>query len=287
MTPKRALVLAGGGIAGIGWETGILRGIADESPAGAQALLGSDVLIGTSAGSTVTTQLACGLDLDTMFARQTAASSTEIDPGVSFEDAIARFVSAVAEPGTITQKRQRIGALAAAAATVPEEVRRAIIAQRLPSEDWPARDLRLTAIDIATGELVALDAEWGVPLVDAVASSCAVPGAWPPVTIGGRRFMDGGVGSTINIAFAADCDDVVAFVPAGRDQPSPFGDGEAAEIAAFGTGQRRVLGVFADAASLEAFVPNSLDPACRVPAALAGREQGRHEAARVAEFLGV
>ena len=161
MTPKRALVLAGGGIAGIGWETGILRGIADESPAGAQALLGSDVLIGTSAGSTVTTQLACGLDLDTMFARQTAASSTEIDPGVSFEDAIARFASAVAEPGTITQKRQRIGALAAAAATVPEEVRRAVIAQRLPSEDWPARDLRLTAIDIATGELVALDATSG------------------------------------------------------------------------------------------------------------------------------
>jgi len=29
---KRALVLAGGGLAGIGWETGILRGIADESP---------------------------------------------------------------------------------------------------------------------------------------------------------------------------------------------------------------------------------------------------------------
>ena len=36
VTTKRALVLAGGGLAGIAWETGILRGIADESPADAR-----------------------------------------------------------------------------------------------------------------------------------------------------------------------------------------------------------------------------------------------------------
>ena len=38
MTGKRALVLGGGGVAGIAWETGILIGIADESPAAAAAL---------------------------------------------------------------------------------------------------------------------------------------------------------------------------------------------------------------------------------------------------------
>src|SRR5205807_4636176 len=53
VTTKRALVLAGGGLAGIAWETGILRGIADESPESAKALLDADVLVGTSAGSTV------------------------------------------------------------------------------------------------------------------------------------------------------------------------------------------------------------------------------------------
>ncbi|PBJ51460.1 patatin-like phospholipase family protein, partial [Mycobacterium avium] len=53
MTTKRALVLAGGGIAGIAWETGVLRGIADESPAAARLLTESDVLVGTSAGSAV------------------------------------------------------------------------------------------------------------------------------------------------------------------------------------------------------------------------------------------
>ena len=39
MTTKRALILAGGGLAGIGWETGVLRGIADEAPDTARALL--------------------------------------------------------------------------------------------------------------------------------------------------------------------------------------------------------------------------------------------------------
>ena len=63
MTAKRALVLGGGGVAGIAWETGILLGIADESPAAAQALLDSDVLLGTSAGSAVVAQIGSGLSL--------------------------------------------------------------------------------------------------------------------------------------------------------------------------------------------------------------------------------
>ena len=50
MATKRALVLAGGGLAGIGWETGILRGIADESPGTAKALLDVDVLVEFQAG---------------------------------------------------------------------------------------------------------------------------------------------------------------------------------------------------------------------------------------------
>jgi predicted acylesterase/phospholipase RssA len=36
-----------------------------------------------------------------------------------------------------------------------------------------------------------MDRMSGVSLVDAVAASCAVPGIWPPVTIAGRRYMDG------------------------------------------------------------------------------------------------
>jgi NTE family protein len=44
--------------------------------------------------------------------------------------------------------------------------------------------------------------------------------------------------------------------------------------------------VFADDESIAAFGPNPLDPACRKPSALAGREQGRRIAAAVTDFLG-
>lgn len=176
-------MLAGGGLAGIAWELGVLRGIEDESPDTAQALLDSDVVIGTSAGSAVAAQLGSGRSLDELYERQIAGASKEISPSVDIDDITELFLSALSDPdATIAQKLQRIGEVAESTATVSESVRREVIAQRLPSHDWPQRDLRITAIDIGTGELVAFDRASGVELVDAVAASCAVPGAWPPVT---------------------------------------------------------------------------------------------------------
>jgi NTE family protein len=288
VTIKRALVLGGGGVAGIAWETGILQGIADKSTAAARALLDSEVLVGTSAGSAVVAQIGSGLSLEELFARQVQETSAELDPGVGVSGIQAvtdLFAAAMAQPdGTVSQKRQRIGAVALATETVAEPVRRCVIAQRLPARTWPDRVLRVTAIDIATGELVVFDRDSGIDLVDAVAASCAVPGAWPPVTIGDRRYMDGGIGSTINLDVANDCEMAVVLVPAGVSAPSPFGPGPVAEIAAFdGT----ALGIFADDKSLAAFGPNALDPRCRVASAEVGRAQGRREAAGVAAFLGV
>jgi NTE family protein len=281
----RALVLGGGGVAGIAWETGLLLGIADESPAVAAALLDSDVLLGTSAGSAVVAQLGSGLGLAELFARQVDEASAEIDPGVGIDGIAELFLAAMADPNaTLTQRRQRIGAVALAADTVTEPVRREVIAHRLPSHVWPERALRVTAIDADTGELVLFDRDSGVALVDAVAASCAVPGAWPPVTIADRRYIDGGIGSTINLHLAEDCAEAVVLVPAGESVPSAFGAGAAAELDEF---RGAVLGVFADDESLAAFGPNPLDPACRPGSARAGRAQGRRVTAAVAAFLGV
>ncbi len=281
-------MLAGGGIAGIAWETGVLRGIADESPAAARLLLDSDVLVGTSAGSAVAAQIGSGRSLDELYDRQVAESSPEIDSGVDVDDITDLFLATLREPydSSLDRKRQqmqRIGAVAVATRTVAEAVRRDVIAQRLPSHEWPDRALRLTAIDVVTGELVVFDTNSGVGLVDAVAASCAVPGAWPPVTIGGRRYMDGGVASSVNLAVAGDCDAAVVLVPSGADAPSPFGAGPAAEVSSF---PGAALAVFADDDSLAAFGPNPLDPRCRVASARAGRGQGRREAGAVARFLG-
>lgn len=173
---KRGLVLAGGGLAGIAWETGILRGIADEA-------LDADVLLGTSAGSTVAAQIGSGTILDELFAAQVSPDTLEIDPGVGIDDITGLFMTAIMTPDTATEEKlQRIGAVALATETVAEPVRRAVIGHRLPSRDWPDRVLRVTAIDVATGELVVIDRHSGIALVDAVAASCAVPGAWPSVT---------------------------------------------------------------------------------------------------------
>ncbi|BCZ23155.1 patatin-like phospholipase family protein [Mycobacterium senriense] len=289
MMTKRALVLAGGGIAGIAWETGVLRGIADESPAVVRLLIESDVLVGTSAGSAVAAQLRSGHTLDELFDRQVAESSAEIDSGVDVETITELFLTALGQPYEDTldrtrQQMQRIGAVALATETVPAPVRRDVIARRLPSHHWPESELRLTAIDVETGELTVFDRDSGVDLVDAVAASCAVPGAWPPVRIAGRHYMDGGVASSVNLVVAADCATVVVLVPSGVDAPSPFGAGPAAEVSAF---PGAAFAVFADADSLAAFGPNALDPNCRIPSALAGRGQGRREAAAIARFLGL
>lgn len=276
-------MLAGGGLAGIAWESGVLAGIADVSPNVAQLLLSSEVVVGTSAGATVAAQVSSGYPLTALFARQVGEASAEFDPGVNIDAITALFLAAMSESDTSTvQRRQRIGAIALAAQTVPEAVRRAVIAQRLPSHDWPDRVLRLTAVDAATGELVVFDRHSGVTLVDAVAASCAVPGVWPPVTIGNRRYLDGGVASSINLAVADDCEAAVVLVPADRAAPSAFGGGAAAEIAGFAG---RAFDIFADDTSLAAFGPNPLDPRCRVASALAGRAQGRRIADVVAQFL--
>jgi len=124
--------------------------------------------------------------------------------------------------------------------------------------------------------------ESGVSLVDAVEASCAVPAAWPVVTIGGRRYMDGGMGSSVNMIAVKDCDAAVVLVPAPSDSPSPFGAGPGADVRSFAG---RACGIFADAESLAAFGVDPLDPASRIPSAQAGRVQGRKVAAEVAAFL--
>ena len=282
MTEQRsALVLAGGGLAGIAWETGLLLGVEDEAPAAAAELINADLLVGTSAGAAVSAQISSGMTLADLFERQFAPSA-EITPSVGIDELTGLFED-VARQRDTTRALQLLGKHALAASTVPEERRRAVIAARLPSHEWPQRPLRMTAIDIETGERVVFHRDSGVGLVDAVAASCAVPGVWPPVTIGERRYMDGGVGSSANLDVAAGLETIVMLAPTEEPGLSVLGTSLADEAAAL---HGRVLCVFADKASLRAFGDNPLDPACRPAAAAAGREQGRRRAAELAAFLG-
>ncbi|MFY9927674.1 MAG: patatin-like phospholipase family protein, partial [Streptosporangiaceae bacterium] len=76
---KRALVLAGGGVAGIAWELGVLRGLQDSDPDLAARVIAADLVIGTSAGSAVAAQITSGTPLDDLYQTQLSAESAEIE----------------------------------------------------------------------------------------------------------------------------------------------------------------------------------------------------------------
>jgi len=110
------------------------------------------------------------------------------------------------------EMRRRIGAVALQASVGPPEPWLAAFGRRLPVTDWPAR-LLVTAVDVHTGEAVRWTAASGVPLVAAVAASCAVPCIFPPIPVNGSRYMDGGVRSRTNADLAAGYDRVYVLAP--------------------------------------------------------------------------
>jgi len=280
MTPAisgggRGLVLGGGGVTGVAWETGLLLGLAE---AGLDLSI-ADIFVGTSAGSVVAAQLTSGASLDQLYAAQLASTSSEIAARMS-GITLVRFMLAMAWPGDSQRARARLGRAALRAKTVPEAERRGVIAARLPNHDWPQQRLLITSVNAETGAAVVFDRESGVPLVDAVAASCAVPLVWPPVTINGHRYIDGGVRSVANVDLAKGCDRVVVLAP--TTAALRRADRPAAQVAALGKEVRAVI-VRPDAASRAAIGPNVLDPARRALAAQAGRAQAADVAGRVRE----
>jgi NTE family protein len=276
---RRALVLAGGGVAGIAWELGVLRGLQDADPALAERVLAADLVIGTSAGSAVAAQITSGVPLGDLYDRQLSAESAEIEVDLDMEELLARFTAATADITSQDEAMKAIGALALDTETVDEPARKAAIAARLPVPDWPDRAVLLPAIDALSGELVVFSRDSGVALVDAVAASCAVPGIWPPVTINGRRYIDGGMRSATNADLAAGYDRILIIAPALPDEPAPF-DQLSGELERLKPSRTQVI--YADAASVAAFGTNPLSPATRPPAAQAGRAIGQAHAAAVA-----
>jgi NTE family protein len=278
----RALVLGGGGIAGIAWETGVLAGLAEQGV----DVTGADLVIGTSAGSAVAAQVTSGAPLEGLLARQVdpAAQYPELTPTMDVQWMLGEYGRIFQTATDADDMRRRLGAVALAAQTVPEAARRDVIVGRLPVPDWPDRDLRIVAVDTGNGEPVVFDRTSGVDLADAVAASCAVPGIWPAVTIGGRRYMDGGMRSGENADYATGFDRVLVLVVQEFELPPEWGVHLAAQIERLTAAGSVVEVVRADEASVAAFTDNLLDPATRTPSGLAGVAQGRAEAARVARL---
>jgi NTE family protein len=272
----RALVLGGGGVTGVAWELGLLAGLVEHGV----DLTGADLLVGTSAGSVVSAQIATGVDIEERYAAQLADPTGELAAKLG-PLTMARWALALVGARDPQKVRARMGALALRTRTVPESERLAVIAGRLPVHEWPERALKITAVDAHTGEFLVLDGDAGVPLVEAVAASCAVPGVWAPVTTGGRRLIDGGMRSTANVDLAAGCARVAVLAPTtgGFSAATRV----AAQVAALRAAGARVVVASPDAAARRAIGRNVLDPARRAAAARAGRAQAAAAAAGFAE----
>ncbi|MBK9090230.1 MAG: patatin-like phospholipase family protein [Holophagales bacterium] len=221
---RRGLVCAGGGVTGAIYEIGVLAAL--EERLDGFSLTECDVFVGVSAGSYVGTLVASGVSPSVLFRNATHPRTSDLDQLSLFRPNLGEIVSRlVSAPVTLVRAfhdfyRNRQDA------TVTDLV--ASFSGLLPSgfflldglETWLAtwlseegrtndfrdlgRKLRVVAVALDTGETRVFGEPGNdtVPISQAVAASCALPGFFRPVRIDGVDYIDGGVRKTANISLA-------------------------------------------------------------------------------------
>ncbi|SEG69906.1 NTE family protein [Thermomonospora echinospora] len=268
MNGGRALVLGGGGVAGIAWEAGLLAGLAEQGV----DLTGADLFVGTSAGSVVGSFAAHGADMTEAVRRMSARAEgdgrgtapADVDLNVVLQ-AFAILYDASLDP---QEARARVGRMALEAETEAMAAVLEEVGTRLPSQEWPDRRLLITGVDVEDGSFVVWDGSSSVPLALAVRASCTVPCVFPPVAIDGRRYMDGGCRSVTNADLAKGAAAVVIVEPMAHLTPRATLEKELAEL-----GDARTVAIGPDQATMETFGADLLSPKLWGPAFDAGLRQ--------------
>lgn len=255
----------------------------------------ADLILGTSAGSIVGSRIAAGErpheGVDRV--REVARSGRAADRlGISGTpgELMQRFMEVMVAASELPPRERlvRLGTFALEAQTMPEDEYVARYAD-YGNAGWPPR-FRCTAIDAHDGAFVVWDETSGIGVDRAVASSCAVPGFFPPVTFKGKRYYDGGLRSIANADMAAGHERVLILTLANPDPDSPDPraqharrvlDGELAELRDAGA-STKVLSPDEETRSVMGM--NLMDPTNALAAAEAGLEQGKREAQRIADF---
>jgi NTE family protein len=319
--PRIGLVLGAGGVVGHAYHTGVLAAL---EAATAWDPRHADVIAGTSAGSVVGSLLRAGFAASDLAARSTG------DPVSPEAAALVSRAGMGAGPGRLPSRpprrrglpRMASPALLARAALRPFWLNRpgvmlagALPAGAIPTElvaatfrplfgsDWPARDLWLAAVRLSDGQRVVFGRE-GAPVAhvaDAVAASCAIPGFFEPVTIGGVTYVDGGAHSPTNADLLAgrDLDLVIVSSPmsVAGNRLRPSLDLPARRMCRLYLGQevarirRRGVPVLAfqpTGDDLAAMGLNAMDPSRRAPVTRRARESAlkKLERADVQSVLG-
>ena len=192
MNSKVALALSGGGHYGIAFHIGYLKGLFDKG----LDLRTVDYIIGTSAGSQVSTTVSSMIDWDTIWQEQIIEKVNETTPisdkemGELFQafDQLAKESKSTKDwvdgMGKISKNTQPHVSL---------DIRRDMIRNRLGSVPLEWNDkLNIVATELETSERKVFNAQSGVALIDALAASSALQGVWQPIPINGYHYYDGG-----------------------------------------------------------------------------------------------
>ncbi|KOT95687.1 hypothetical protein ADK70_10445 [Streptomyces rimosus subsp. pseudoverticillatus] len=259
-----AVVLGGGGLAGIGWTIGVLAALEEQ---GVLRLDSADYVIGTSAGAAVAAAVlqaeSAGAEFDRIV--RTSLRSNELAPAVALADVLPDVLAVHGSGDSPAVKTGRFIQLSRQRSGINPSRRRAAIAGRVRSDTWPSDRLFVTAVR-ADGNRTVFTSASEVGLVDALTASCAVPGLWPVVRIGGEDYIDGGTFSLTNAELARPAEQVIVVCP------TP-------ELPQYLTEERRQ--VLERATLIEpserarvGFGPDPFDPDIRGVAAISGYEDG-------------
>lgn len=278
---SRAVVLGSGGATGGAWELGVLKGLGD---AGID-LTRADLFVGSSVGAVLASQIQSGQSIGDLYAARAGPPSPIPAPSAAspaghersvvdvqyFQDCL-RLWEGAREDVTV---RLELGKRALATPhPIPEEAQVAQMKRRLALDGWPSRLVKIAAVDVSDGTVRFFDESHGVPMEVAVAASCAQPGLQAPVSVGDRRYMDGGIGGT-NIDGAAGYQIVVAITAF----PARLRTSQEIDVVRAAGGQ--VIHMAPDEESRRAMGRDLSDIRRARPAA----EAGAHQAAEVAPAL--
>lgn len=214
---RRGLAIGCGGTLGFAWTAIALQAV--ERRLGWDART-AEVLVGTSAGSEVVALLGSGRSVaDVVAALDSVVDGAGMRPPlprlrwpalglVGRHDLMTSLAGLLPEGGGDPAWLREFGA-------------------RLAGPDgWvPHPATWIVAADARTGERVAFGSP-GAPKVslgDAIAASWAIPGWFPPVSVAGRRFLDGGTISSVSADLVAPLglDELVVVAPMTSREPAP------------------------------------------------------------------
>ncbi|MTE14461.1 patatin-like phospholipase family protein [Nocardia aurantiaca] len=204
----------GGGVPGSAW----MAGLAAELRRRGIDLGSADTIVGTSAGAVVGAALITGRDLYSFADDPRPPGSTQ-PPSVVKPELLATAFSVLFDR-TLDRDtaRRKLGRMAMAEQPAqPAHIEP--MEWLVGGNDWPDHRLRIVVVDAASGQREVWDSGSGVPLATAVTASRSFPGAFPPVVVGDRYYIDGGVWSPTNADLAADADLVLIVEPLAHRVP--------------------------------------------------------------------